>query len=354
MTRELRRRLQWVWTGRDIPEAVYSWLTQPVRALIIAALALGLGIAGSLFSSEIKADTSRLFVGPRGDVAWLIAAFWLCGTSWGLLFYLRLIAESEQSRRFLSAVHRCPNPWVLRDYKQIYDRIDNHLARAASFEGDVAPETQVMHMRTHIRLVLGEILDLARSFSDALSSPDMACNLMLILHPSQARQQDGVLGCLMFFDLDAQNLDSLSAVLHMPPELVLSGAADPHVDPISLPVPPPGRRALPGAPFALQTGKMSVHRDTRLLPEICQDFDASIREQLRRYFSPEGAGRNIRSFASLRIGDATNPVGVLNVDCSATDVLGPEMYYGTFFALMAPILSRLQPVLHQYARLSVT
>jgi hypothetical protein len=114
---------------------------------------------------------------------------------------------------------------------------------------------------------------------------------------------------------------------------------------------------LPGAPAAVvheDVCGLSVHHDTRTIAEDCASFDSRVRERIADYFSPNGEGQDIRSFASWRIGPRETPLGVLNVDSDRTYVLGTDpVYYVTFSALVTPMLSLLEAALTRYRELLV-
>ncbi len=346
-------RVKWLVTGRDVPDPAYDLLSAPLTAFVIALLAAAVGLCGSLFSSEIKESTARLLRGPRGSLDVLVLLFWLISLTWAVLFYMRLIAESDEKKRLERAINRCPNPQVLRTYHASFAAVAAALDRAKAL-----PETMegLKQLGARLREALKELLNFCRNFSDPVQGTLRGCNVMLVRNGSFAQ------GCLdkLRFHPDGHTTSDLLAILEMPSALVVSSSETPHVVSIALPVPRELKgkhgtiRALPGAPNALLTGKLSVHRDTRQMLAECTDLDGEVREELRRYFSDDGDGRNVRSFASVRVGTADDPVAVLNFDYAEPDLLGPSEYYGTFLALLAPMLHLLREPLDRFARLELS
>lgn len=112
---------------------------------------------------------------------------------------------------------------------------------------------------------------------------------------------------------------------------------------------------IPGAPAAVvheDVCGLSVHQDTSKIANECADFDTRVRERIATYFSPQGEGGDIASFASWRIGPREDPLGVLNVDSDRKLVLGvsPEFYF-TFSALVTPMLTLLETAVWEYREL---
>lgn len=112
------------------------------------------------------------------------------------------------------------------------------------------------------------------------------------------------------------------------------------------------RRTLPGAPTALAgEDPASVQEDTARMADQCRHL-GPVADEVGEYFGASGEGKDIKSIASFRIGPREEPVGVLNIDSSETNVLGPDdQFYLTFRALIAPTLEMLAPVVKEYALL---
>ncbi len=300
--------------------------------------------------------------------------FWLVLIGLTYSLWRRLKADDEKdverTSALIHALHRTPNLNVVRDYPAWLANV-----RAALFdnwpEGSQSPDERREIIATNIRSALYTIALMAREFARA-DGARYGANVMLYLpnvadtlthyprrvldtlrfhEPSAAATFQGLLYLtaeLLLPDVDAADADDAGA----------STGAKRHIPAICLAV---LRRndetqeydlAIPGAPAAViqqdECG-LSVHEDTRAIERECTGFDQRIRDRIKKYFSPEGDGRDIASFASWRIGSRDDPVGVLNIDSDKTRVLGTEPeYYVTFSALVTPILIFLQEALEDY------
>lgn len=357
-----RRSLKWLITGDRVPDAIYGRVVAPFTALVIAVLAFLLGLIGTLFTDPIREGTRLLFSSGARSPNWWIIAFWFASLFWALLFYVRLIAEAEERRSLQSAISRCPNPRALEGYKSFYERLEQTLAPCADIKGE--DESALLALGKNLQAGLRLIVDFARVFADPVQNAPRGCNVMLVGVPADLPPE---VKSRVRFVPPEHNLVSLRAILFMVPDLIVSADQEGkpvagHVPAIALPVPkgiyaPRGSRtALPGAPVALLTGVLSVHRDTRKLLEDedeqgYDDFDGEVRKELTQYFSVNGEGKNVRSFASVRIGNEDRPVGVLNLDYSEPGILGDDDYYGTFFALISPVLVLLREPVERYGKL---
>jgi hypothetical protein len=349
-----------------IREVTRPWRERPKGAFLIAAGSFVLGAALSVWPPEIRDATRRFFYGPRGDVEWLVLAFWTVALLWTRALWNRLHADEEhetaQQAGLQSAIWRAPNPQVLTDYPTYYAAAAEVITRL----GDVDdPGTRFDELEKAIQAVLTYIIGIAKQFSSIRPTTAVyGANVMLIARPDDEPHDfvERLVGVLRFHDKEGSGLQGLQAILYMPPGLTARLAtAAPYAGPvIALPVPRRGRTpegyaiALPGAPQALLGGATSVYEDTRRISEYCQDFSAPIRSSVQRYFSEDGDGKHIRSFASFRLGDSRVPAGVLNIDSSDTHLLGPDKsFYPTFYALITPFLWLLAKPARAYARMLV-
>lgn len=337
---------------------------RPMTAALVALIPVVLGAILAIWPKEIQDATQAAVLGPRGPLHFWVTVFWLVVIGWTWLLYLRLRSddqkESSRLRDLTSAIHRVPNYAVVENYADYFDAITAKLSAVATSEDPV-------QLAGGIRAAMVIVAGLARDFRRGGSHVHYGANVMLHTRPRPALFvrcfDDEILNALRFFDRSQSDPCALSAILFLPsPLLYAGGSADERrtVPVIALPVPHTARDtqghvlALPGAPWALLTGTASVYEDARLMPDHCLDFAAPIRTEITAYFSEQGAGREIRSLASFRIGDELEPVGVLNIDCAETHLLGstPE-YYPTFFALMTPVLRLLVEPVTRYAALTL-
>jgi len=337
------------------------------RPWIAAGIAFGsLAIGGVLavWPSRISDATALFIEGPRdGDVACWVVGFWIAVFLWTGVLFLRLKeddrAADERVRELTAAIHRAPNYDAIKGFRRTFQELASNLANIPESEGK-------SELAERIVAALLIIAALARTFRGATEEVRYGANIMLVVRPNAAIA-DGyaqeILSALRFFDRTSASLHGLSGILYLPQELLYHstvGGDATRIPVIALPVPRSAeherghRLALPGAPLALLEGGASVYEDARDMAAHCADLAAPIRQEVAEYFGPRGAGEMIGSLASFRIGDEHSPVGVLNIDCSETYLLGPTFeYYPTFYALMAPILQLLADPVTRYARLTV-
>jgi hypothetical protein len=90
------------------------------------------------------------------------------------------------------------------------------------------------------------------------------------------------------------------------------------------------------------------------MADDCGDMGKEIVEEIRAYFGPGGEGKDVRSFASFRLGPtADDPIGVLNIDSNGVCVLGEsDEFYITFYALLEPFIAALAIQVREYAHLA--
>lgn len=217
--------------------------------------------------------------------------------------------------------------------------------------------------RAQIQAVLEALVELAKGFAlkgDAGASFRGNVMLMEECRPDERPPfSQPLLDRVKFFDRAQFAENKLLGLLYIPSELAFPYHLDGSpIHELVLPVPPKERvgdirRALPGAPWAFLTGEMSVYEDARLIAAQWLDLDAVARGEIQAHFAEGGAGGHVRSFASFRIGNTGSEVGVLNLDCDRTNILGTEpLYYATFHALIGPFLRLLEAPVAEYERLA--
>jgi hypothetical protein len=341
-------------------------IRRPVTAGIIALGPVILGLALGVWPDEVAHDTQRFLVGPRGAVDWWVTAFWVGFLIWTWVLFLRLgsddARDSQRFRELTSAIYRAPNAGIFKKYEAYYDEAASLLASATSAGN--AQGDRARNLEFGIQAVLVLLAGLAREFTSAPAGTIYGANVMLIAAPDAKLADafpESILSKMRFFDRATMKERSLRAVLYLAETLLMSDASSGRrvVPVIALPVPKSltdgqgHKLALPGAPWALLSGKVSIYEDARLMPRDCGDFTKRVRDQIEAYFAPGGDGGAIRSLLSIRIGTELEPVGVLNIDCSETYLLGQEPeYYPTFYALLTPIVRLLVAPVREYAALA--
>jgi hypothetical protein len=306
------------------------------------------------------------------------AVFWGGGLFWIVLLHLRIVAEDLNRREQISvlqrAIVRSPNVDLVEDFPELFQKAagltvapssTEHVALLSQAENRSKAIDRQKELERSIQAILQLIAAMAKSFGRGTENTHYGANVMLV----EKRGEDLT---APFRSGIAQHTRLTG---HTPPELVgvnaivyllkaLADVTDPKhptrtLDVFALPVPANrkddrGRRlALPGAPWSLLTGQMKVYEDAQRIVERCQDFSAPVRDQIEAYFGKHGDGESIRSFLSYRIGSVGDPIGVLNIDCSRTHLLGaaPE-YYATFLALLRPMVHLLAVPVAEYSWLN--
>jgi hypothetical protein len=272
------------------------------------------------------------------------------------LLALRLKAEDhvddEKTLEVFRAVIRAPNARIHDHYPEYWSAFEDELHGALS--GITRDE-----VAKGIRGCLKVIAEMAANFARAEATRgEYGANIMLFVWRDNSGGPlfpKSLVAALRFHS--ATDLGALRGMLYLPGDLTVRSLDDAHVRVIpnfALPVPDTGSSSapppIPGAPFAVIDGG-SVHGDARTIAdsEACEYFSKSVRDQIREYFSERGAGRNVGSFASYRIGTGTKPAGVLNLDTNHRHVLGPhEEFYTTFTALVVPMLEGLRFAVERY------
>lgn len=350
----------------QVDDALIELARSHLFAWVVAVGSFVLASAVSLFPDGIRQKTryflSNIISGTRSELNWWVIVFWVALGILAFLVYYRFRGDNHRTRDIIAAIHKAPNRQLFYAYDVLFrtsEATANNTRTAANKAA--ATDEKVDILATGITSILERIVLLTSYFHthQERARAVIGANVMLVASKPYPKE---ITDKLKFFDTGRQRLESLAAVLFLPKELTVTGAQDNgqprNIPIISLPVPPAvsrngNRLALPGAPHALLTGALSEYSDAcRIADEDCKDFDAETRREVREYFSPGGLGEAIRSFVSLRIGTAREPVGVVNIDSPDDPVLGthPE-YHITFLALATPLLRLLEPLVADYAKL---
>ncbi len=338
-----------------------QFIRRPIAAFLIAFGGTFIGLWLALRVEAIKDATGQAIENVWGrqlsGPAWEGLLFWVLCIAWAWLLKARLNDEDtvvvERTRSLVRAIHKTANLKVVKNYTRgFFYPILNDLGPINAKE----PLGSAEQIAQRIRNALARIARFAQEFAN---NPEASygANVMLVAQ----RDDFDTLRDALRFVVDPRDTASLLAILYLPKDLVIRNFEEKRARAyplIALPVPesiksPSGtRRALPGAPSAL-LGEPSVQMDTRTIARECGDLDQQVVQQIEQYFGNAGEGKDVRSFASFRLGTGKNPVGVFNVDCDRVCVLGEsEEYYITFFALLEPLLAALALQVQEFAALT--
>lgn len=384
----LRRFLAsaWVLLGRISgirrhSDDAYRVLASTEVAALIAWLGLLLGVVVSIWGADVRRETRAFFSALGGldlqSVRLLTLSFWIGLVVWARLLYVRLTVDEERRRKRVEeldrtveelkgAIFRAPNPTVYERAKTTFDRTVEQIDRAAAITARRGNDPAVRRVmcRTQIQAVLEALVEIVKGFTvRGDSAISYRANVMLMEECRPGERPPfppALMHRVHFYDAEHFAEHKLLGLLYIPSELTSprtpGGGGGIHS--LVLPVPFKERdgeirRALPGGPWAFLTGEMSVYEDTRLIDSQWPELDAAALRDLRAHFAEGGTGSHVRSFASFRIGNRGAEVGVLNLDCNCTNILGTEPgYYATFHALIGPFLRLLASAVTEYETLA--
>jgi hypothetical protein len=270
--------------------------------------------------------------------------------------------QDERTLGVLRALYRVPNISVVRQYAEDYWPGFLRVLQENWPDDELSATERKEATARMIRDALAIIIAMTQQFARG-EDARYGANVMLAIARDDSEPEPfpkKFVENLRFHSHGA--LNDLAGLLYLPDELVvanLPGKEDRTIARIVLPIPyeekdSRGRRlVIPGAPAAvLRGGGPSVHEDTRMIATECADFAAPIRDEIAEYFSENGEGRHVLSFASLRLGNDLEPIGVLNIDSDRTHVLGQEdEFYVSFYALIRPMIDHLADAVTEYAAL---
>lgn len=373
-------KIKWFFTGQDVPSKVAEVTSWPIANYVIALLALLIALVSGMLMNDIKNATTLFFsfikLGLVGCPDLSVVLFYVFVGLWSCLFYLKQVGDSAQKEglgrevaKAHAAIYRAPNPRVFIRYPQRFELCAEALEKFdfANFNvnsSNLQNKDQLLDMSLTIRTALVFILHLVGEFRNKIPNR-ISVNVMLPHYGSENEVKEA-LGESLRFRAIALNWTAYECVLYISDALMLdflsekSDIEDRVVDfkPVfALPVlklsevKDNPEYLLPGASSAFVTGKMSVYDKTSEIGRDCRGPNALVKEEVQKYFAEEGG--DINSFLSIRIGNKSDPVGVLNIDCNEEHLLGenPE-YYGTLQALITPFLKELVLPLQRYNELS--
>lgn len=359
----------------DLRESSH-WINKRVVAFFLAYGAVLLGVWAEFdtgLGPALGAAVSNVakFLGlMRGDVVAKLhtraAIFCVCLLGIATLLWKRLRADDrrqdERTNAILRALHQVPNLSVMSTYAEDYwPRFLNAFQQKLPSE-DLDEDQRRAAIARVIRDGLAIIAAMAQHFAHS-DGARYGANVMLVIARNDAAPKPFPLTLVQRLRFHSgKSLDELSGLLYLPDDLVIAnlpGSENRTIARIVLPIPLQERDlrgrllVIPGAPAAvLRGGGPSVHEDTRKIATECADFAATIRDEIEQYFSPAGDGRDVLSFASLRLGNDRVPIGVLNIDSDATHVLGLEdEFYVSFYGFLRPMVHILAQAVTEYAAL---
>lgn len=367
-----------------------------VHASVINAILLTiLGFYLSIYSADIARST-KLFIdylSKKGTSefklnGW-VAFFWLLqffSIFWVTLFlYSQSLIEEKKvtdNKEFLkkikdeitSTILSCPNPDIFSIHYAMYERIGeifNTLDESIKSES----ESKELYVES-FKLILERINFLTQQFSP---SPFASfCTLIMPYkhgdddpHYIHTKINEGKVFAIKSEDM---NKYFVRGLLEFDEELLFHNNRMKSIPIVNLPLltDTNGRAIyIPGACRALVNGE-NVVQSTDLGIQTQSDYSdlpSTLYNRFKSFF--ENDGQEIRSIVSFAIPvPSTNGVkengkagmdfskkplvlGVLNVDCSQPNLLGPSPKFNdTFFSLVRPIIHQLAPYFQRYLKMS--
>lgn len=302
-------------------------------------------------SGERISQSTRLTFVWENNLDWFVLIFWILLSIWAILLPMHLTRNdkinTERIEELLNSIHNSPDKTLFTSYPDLYTKMLTSIDDIAIDNSKSKEEKNI----DQIKVILKTIAEIVKYFSPHADNIEhIGANIWLIFSKKDQNELIQTLPPQITFHCTYQE-DDVIGVLILLKDLIISGNKESSnfelsSDYIALPLPRSStlnqiQYALPGSPKAAFDG-LSVYNDISLMQPDLKDFKASTQNSINDYFST-GAGKNIKSFASIRIGDETNPIGVVSVDSMHTDILGDKQFYPTFFALIEPVLAILKP-----------
>jgi hypothetical protein len=324
-------------------------LRHPFIAAAITLLLIGTGVAGSIYSPEIRRAYPFTWSYPPWSFSAGATTFWLLVIACTCLFYARQRAEDdarelaqrvlvERSQTLEQLIRTLPPANFLGLLAQILSNADKIMDVLTPLN-EVDRDDLVQGLRQLLNL----IARLAQSFDGDDQSVHYGANIMLVKYADllSDEQKTEIQQRLLFTDPET-SVDQLLGVLDLDAELsatAADAAAHPDPDLASLALPLPvtaqtetGRyRVLPGAPIAYFTRQADGFTDTDDLRRWCDtegDFTNAVKDELQNYFR-DAAFRSFLSiplFASPEATDQLNeePMAILNIHCDRVGLLAHQ------------------------------
>ena len=282
------------------------------------------------------------------DVDWGLTTFWILLVSWLWLFPISLsamsIANGRKLKKILSSIHRAPSDEIFVSYPRFYSNMIDALKIAKDLRNEDEEQKVIEY---EIEIILRTITEIVKYFSPYKDEKEkIGANIWLLLNKIDNTDIISQLPNTLDFKTVHRSED-VSGVAILLKNLILDLKESTNFDIVrylALPIPNNANvkdemKALPGVPYAALEG-FSIVNDINALESDLKDFGSEIRGSIVEYFK-NGNGKGINSFASFRIGDNVNPIGVLNLDSNMDNIMGDENFIYTFFALLEPIKKEL-------------
>ncbi|WP_436514703.1 hypothetical protein [Ekhidna sp. To15] len=318
-------------------------------SLFTIALSAWLGIDSSNIVTSIRTMFKVWFHGFESTGIYYSAFFFgLSLVIWVYVFTRYLSSDqAENQSRFnetISAIYKAPNPFVHNKYPNFYRKIVDKLKGLSDEE---LTDKRKINL---LKKVLEEILMFTQYFST--QEVDIkGANIMLYLPASDHYDliDKLILDKKISFTDDKRTKAYAGVLITIPESYVkLNTKKNLEIPIIGLPVFNKIRidgklHQMPGAAFAIFEGNYICYKIDDLITN-CSFMGDVVVSQLTNYFKKEG--KDIKSFASFRIGSSKNPIAVLNIDSGEENVLGSAReYFATFNALLNPLLHTIEPLI---------
>jgi hypothetical protein len=334
-----------------------SIVDSPVFAVVLALLAILIGLLGSAYQSEIATAFPFKRRGPWGPISISAAGFWVALAVLGIGLFFRQRADDrareelrqstvrveEATRTIQTSVQTLPGRAFL---DEVSTQVASSRAVLDKLRRSPLRDREPIDISLGVRLLLKMLARLAASYDERLND--------------QGRPVTYTANVFVAFD--AAKVDWSQVVFTTPEEAktalhVLRLRADWEADnrselipnpsltyKLTLPVPAQAKvgekwAALPGAPVTFLTGDSTGYDDTSTLADWCKAegrYPTPVIQQLATYFK-SGPGATIRSFISAPIAVGTQRFGVVNIHADAPFVLAGNRRH-TFLAAAAPLL----------------
>jgi hypothetical protein len=327
--------------------------------LFIKIFPLFLTLVFAVTGDQISESTKLVFNNNGLDSLQIdiyVTLFWALLAAWAILLPLYFTrndrVNSERLNELLNSIHNSPDKTLFKTYPDYYQEMLKGIDKVASDRSKNEEQKNI----DQIHIILKTISEIVKYFSPHADNIEhIGANIWLIFSKQDQTDLINSLPPQINFHCTYQE-DAISGVLVLLEDLIVTGNNSKNFDLPSncmiLPLPKTSTQnniqyALPGTPKAAREG-LSIYNDISLLHPDLRDFKASTQTAIKDYFSPKGGGKAIKSFASIRIGNAQNPIAVVNIDSQHNNILGDKQYYPTFFALLEPILTILRPKVLKY------
>lgn len=327
--------------------------------LFIKIFPLFLTLVFAVTGDRISESTKLVFYQQSGQSLQLdiyVVLFWILLAAWAILLPMYFTkndkVNSERLNELLNSIHNSPDKTLFKTYPDYYKKMLIGIDKIAS-DGTKNEEQKNIDQ---IHIILKTISEIVKYFSPHADNIEhIGANIWLIFSKQdQADLFKSLPPQIDFYCTYQEN--AISGVLVLLEDLIVTGNNSKNFDLpnncMILPLPKTSTQnniqyALPGTPKAACEG-LSIYNDISLMHPDLSDFKASTQTAIKEYFSPKGGGKAIKSFASIRIGNAQNPIAVVNIDSQHNNILGDKQFYQTFFALLEPIFTILRPKVLKY------